>query len=205
MKTFLCVALSVMFIASSALAQDSDDDYSEGSGDGLDTTGAVSFGFGLHSSANSLVDWDRDLTIDYWLDEAMAVGGSFALNNQSIAVGDFETTQTQIELDFMITYVLYAGKKTRLTVGGGLGLEYAMSDDGNDNTFEGSPFAVTIPAQLSLEHFFVDTISLGLNARFALYRIEVDDDGNDDTDDASRSWINVDTTSVGIELTWYTD
>jgi len=33
----------------------------------------------------------------------------------------------------------------------------------------------------------------------------MDDDGNDDTDDASTTWINIDTTNVGLELTWYTD
>ncbi len=145
------------------------------------------------------------MTTDYWFDEGMAIGGAVAINRYSTAQGDTETSSTVFDLECLFTYVLIAGETTRLTIGAGLGFQYYSSDDGSDVTDEGSPYTITIPAQLSLEHFFTKTISVGLNAGFNLYRIEVDDDGNDDSDDQTRSWMNLDTTQVGIELTWYTD
>ena len=176
MRAFLCVAFSLMCINTSALADG-----------GVDTSEELSFGFGLNSSPNSLLDWDNQLTIDYWLSDVMAFGGSVALNHQSFTQGDAATSSTILDIDTMLTHVLSAGEKTRLTIGGGLGIQYYVSDDGNNDTLEGSPMTVTIPAQISLEHFFTTTISLGLNARFNLYRTEVDDDEDNDTDDATHS------------------
>ncbi len=187
------VSLALAFIATPASA------------DAVNTEGEVSFGFGLASSDTSLVSWDNNLTIDYWLSGDMAIGGGLAVNNMGWSQGDASSSETNIGLDVGITYVLAAGEKTRLTAGGGISVGVTMTDDGNDDTDEGMPISFGIPVGLAIEHFVSDTVSIGVNHGMQLFRIEMDDDGNDDTDDASTTWINLDTTNVGLELTWYTD
>lgn len=187
------VTLALAFIATPAAA------------DAVDTSGDVSFGYGLSSSAGSLVEWGNELTIDYWLDDSMAIGGGVGINYMSMSQGDASASSTDVGLNVGITYVLAAGEKTRLTVGGGIGLTMAMSDDGNDDTDEGAPIGFSVPVGLSIEHFVWDSVSIGVNHGMNLFAIQMDDDGNDDTDDASTTWINIDTTNVGLELTWYTD
>ena len=116
------VTLALAFIATPAAA------------DAVSTAGDVSFGYGLSSSAGSLVEWGNDLTIDYWLDDSMAVGGGVNINYMSASQGDASSSSTEVGLDVGITYVLAAGEKTRLTVGGGIGLTMSMSDDGRSGS-----------------------------------------------------------------------
>ena len=184
------VTLALAFIATPAMADDH----------AVSTAGEISFGYGLSSSAGSLVEWGNDLTIDYWLDDSMAIGGGLNINHAAQSVGDVDTSSTDIGLHVGVTYVLAAGAKTRFTVGGGLSVATAMSDDGDDNDDNDvdHPMTIAIPAGLSIEHFVWDSVSIGVNHSMELFKTT--SQGDD-----SSMWINLDTTNVGLELTWYTD
>jgi Domain of unknown function (DUF2715) len=128
-----------------------------------DMTGSVGFGVGVGAGTSLVVPDTSKLAMKYWMSDAMALIPSLSLQMQKVKDTDMAWKFAPAVL---ADFTLLKGASTRLSVGAGLGLTLAKGLSPAVTTVTDTYFAIAVPVQIGVEHFFTRWFSMGLGAKF---------------------------------------
>jgi hypothetical protein len=143
-------------------------------------SGQLGIGVGVGAGGTSLISTrDAEINMKYWLSDTLSL-------MPQLALGVFTTsglsTGYKIDPAALILYCPWKTTSTRLSVGGGLGLDFEKVPTRTPGTPPGAPPTATIPANATIgitlpiyagvEHFFTKWFSMGVAVQndFLAYR-----------------------------------
>ena len=165
-------------------------------------SGQFGIGVGVGAGGTSLISTrDAEINMKYWLSDVLSVMPQLALG---VLTTSGLSTGYKIAPAALILYCPWKTTSTRLSVGGGLGLDFEKMPTRTPPTATIPPNAtigIALPIYVGLEHFFTKWFSMGIAVQndFLAYRKNGTDHSFDFGFDTTAS-----TRAVGF-LFFYTD
>jgi len=147
-----------------------------------DMSGSVGFGVGVVAGTDLLTIKSSDLSMKYWVNDAMALIPKL---NFSLGKAKDQDASWNLSPSLLAEFGLIKGASTRFNAAIGLGLGFGKippttTTVGGVTTTVGSSdvkIQLFIPAGLNVEHFFTRWFSMGMGAYFNLVDFNKQGDG----------------------------
>jgi len=129
-----------------------------------DMSGQLGIGVGVGSGTDLVTTRDAEINIKYWLSDTLSVMPQFALG---VFTASGLSTGYQFAPAALVLYCPWKTTSTRLSVGGGLGLDFEKRSVTNATTGvtampSNATIGITLPIYAGVEHFFTKWFSMGV-------------------------------------------